>query len=86
VTIQNDLLKDVLDGEYATAGSVGDMLKLAQELAEAGAEVLTLSEGNVHDAEARKRLAQALMLLELAGETVAAAGAAHNRPAPAVPQ
>jgi hypothetical protein len=71
-------LKNLIDAECATVAGVGEVLELVQELAETGAELLTSYENMVVDAEARRRLAQTMMLLELAAETIAKALNHHD--------
>jgi hypothetical protein len=51
-------LQDYIDAEVATAHGVGDVIELAQELAKAASHV------DIADPTARKRLAQAMMLLD----------------------
>lgn len=72
-------LQGIIDAEFAAAAGVGDLIELAQELAEHAAQVISMSELNVADPEARKRLAQAMMLCEVAAETIAKALEAHDK-------
>lgn len=73
-----EALKDVIDDQVAEVAGVGEVLELVQELAETGAELLTSYENMVVDTEARRRLAQTMMLLELAAETIAKALNHHD--------
>lgn len=73
-------LGDWIDAETATVAGVGEVLELASELAQAAASLLTSYEHEIRDPAARRRVAQALMLLEVAAETVDKALDHHDHP------